>query len=609
MLPACGDGQDKTQMLLPQSDKPNALNDITHIVHPKEDELVHKKVRQLEYLVAWKNTQDADRWLEQNRLSSASYLDQQNFLSHITSTLSAAATTIEVLTDDIILDIIHPYKSSHHQMPSAFRLLSDMQSDISTARITLIKFASQKEADKTLQQLWDYRKILFAHPNYISSLKQEIPKSVYNTLVDEDFKKKNLQRFSEIYQQVHTHYYISFIQLERAMSYLASFSESKRRSIFERRPIIAILDSGVDVTHPAIRDQLVLFGKKGYQHARACGNDHQGCNVSVKPSSTALGDAHVYPVGTDGFGKDCPATTRKIWGWCNHGTHVAGLAVGYALNIYGVCPMCDFLPIRIVEKDKLDISDASIVRGLNYISLFQAQDGRRVSVVNASFGKSIKSQSVSLLIRALAERDNIVFVAAAGNDNTFVREYPGSLNEVIAVAAVDSKSKKISTSNYGSWVNIAAPGYHIISSISGGDWGIDHGTSMASPMVAGVAGLLQAMSSKQVPAPQIRHIIESSANTKKLYDANPKFQRVKKSFEDGHIKQGTLGFGVLDAYQALKTLEDGSFKRPPKRLTNDLISCGSLAAQPITHTNPFAITILLFIICPFFLLLWKHKNA
>ncbi len=109
-------------------------------------------------------------------------------------------------------------------------------------------------------------------------------------------------------------------------------------------------------------------------------------------------------------------------------------------------------------------------------------------------------------------------MAAAGNDNTSSPSYPAYYNNCLAVAATDSNDAKASFSNYGNWVDIAAPGVSIFSTLPNHrnriitrNYGSLSGTSMASPFVAGVAGLVWA-TSYGTSNTEVRSRIESTAD-------------------------------------------------------------------------------------------------
>ena len=408
--------------------------------------------------------------------------------------------------------------------------------------LTELKFASAQHAQQALQKLATAGKIWFAEPNHTSSLMNQSESTISTRYV----------AASELL------YHINMINLNQALTHLET-----QTNFPHTRPIIAIMDSGVDINHPALKHQVIDLHQLSWPQARACPGDQYGCNTAAQPSRNQLGNGDIYPIGTSGFNEPCQTTllghnTASNYRdallktqYCQHGTLVAGLAAGYSDLVYGACPYCQIIPIKIVD-DKLRISDSSIIRALEYISLIQLKDGRRVKIVNVSLGKASKSLSVAMMIRRLAENNQILFVGAAGNDNTTVREYPGSLKDVMAISALNSNTKKIVQSNYGGWVSLAAPGHYLLSSIPGGDVKYDHGTSMATPLVAGVAGLVLAASTTDIHSYKLRRILENSADTNTLYTKNPLF-KLQQTSHKTTLKPGSLGWGVVDAWSALRT--------------------------------------------------------
>src|SRR5690606_6902827 len=108
------------------------------------------------------------------------------------------------------------------------------------------------------------------------------------------------------------------------------------------------------------------------------------------------------------------------------------------------------------------------------------------------FGKFVRSRSVGLLLRVLKEKKSALVIGAAGNEDSMAQEYPAAFSDAIAVSAVDEDLRKVAFSNFGRWVDIAAPGSNIISTLPGEGAGSKSGTSMAAPLVSGVAGLMLA---------------------------------------------------------------------------------------------------------------------
>jgi len=169
-----------------------------------------------------------------------------------------------------------------------------------------------------------------------------------------------------------------------------------------------------------------------------------------------------------------------------HGTHVAGIAAARTANRKGVaggCPNCDLLVAKVFDGPGTG-TVARIAEGI----IWSADHG--ADVINLSVSHPSFSTADKTAVDYAASKGAVV-VAAAGNGDTSDPTYPAAYSSVIAVAATNQDDRRASFSNYGDWVDVAAPGVSVLSTIPDGyaSW---NGTSMAAPHVSALAGLLAA---------------------------------------------------------------------------------------------------------------------
>ncbi|HEY3365894.1 MAG TPA: S8 family serine peptidase [Symbiobacteriaceae bacterium] len=188
-----------------------------------------------------------------------------------------------------------------------------------------------------------------------------------------------------------------------------------------------------------------------------------------------------------------------------HGTHTAGTFAAITNNSTGgagMCPNCSIMPVRVLDNT----GSGTLTNVANGIT-WAADHGAKV--INLSLGGS----GSTTLQNAVDYAWNLgVFLAcAAGNDGTSstANAYPGAYTNCFAVASTNSSDAKSSFSNYGTWVEAAAPGESIYSTWTGSGYNTISGTSMATPHVAGLAGLL---SSQGLTNAQIRDRICTTAD-------------------------------------------------------------------------------------------------
>lgn len=168
-----------------------------------------------------------------------------------------------------------------------------------------------------------------------------------------------------------------------------------------------------------------------------------------------------------------------------HGTHVAGTAAAITNNgvgIAGMCPNCQILPVKVLNSAGSG-SYSAIASGIRYAA------DKGAKVINLSLGGTAGSTELSSAV-SYANGKGVLLACAAGNSNTSAASYPAYYTSCVAVAAVDSNLNRASFSNYGSWVDTSAPGVGIQATWWNDTYNSISGTSMATPHVAGLAGLL-----------------------------------------------------------------------------------------------------------------------
>lgn len=168
-----------------------------------------------------------------------------------------------------------------------------------------------------------------------------------------------------------------------------------------------------------------------------------------------------------------------------HGTAVAGVAAAHANNGIGVasvCWLCPILSFEVLDNTGTG-TDYSGAQGLT------AAADQGAKVANMSWGGYSTSSTLSNAVN-YAWNKGMVMAAGAGNDSTTNLFYPAAYNNVIAVANSDSSDGLDPTSNFGPWVDVAAPGSGITTTTMDGSYQAISGTSISSPFVAGLAGLI-----------------------------------------------------------------------------------------------------------------------
>jgi thermitase len=214
-----------------------------------------------------------------------------------------------------------------------------------------------------------------------------------------------------------------------------------------------------------------------------------------------------------------------------HGTYVAGvigLAADNGSGNAGYCPGCRIMPVQIGTDSGAYLSD--MASGI----IWAADHGARVE--NLSWAGGSTSSALNDAV-AYARSKGVIVVAAAGNSNCNCPTYPASTPGVIGVAGTDQSDNKQGDSNYGSWVTVAAPESNMTAwpTLNGAPgYSPVGGTSLAAPVVAGIAGLAFS-ANPSLSGAQVEQAIESSAG--------PVGFSVKYGRVDAMATLAALGFG------------------------------------------------------------------
>lgn len=175
-------------------------------------------------------------------------------------------------------------------------------------------------------------------------------------------------------------------------------------------------------------------------------------------------------------------TTEDVLG---HGTHVAGIIAANrnnGLGIVGLAPESSLLNVKVAnDKGQSDIS--AVAEGI----IWAVDKG--ASVINMSIALEEYSPQLEDAVR-YAWSHGAVIVAAAGNSGSELPVYPAFFENCIAVTALRQDGTLAPLSNYGDWVDIAAPGFNIYSTLPSNNYGYKSGTSFATAYVSGLAALL-----------------------------------------------------------------------------------------------------------------------
>lgn len=312
----------------------------------------------------------------------------------------------------------------------------------------------------------------------------------------------------------------------------------------------------VKINDPKMNRMWSLTGEKGVSALEAWGTTRgKGVTVAVLDSGITAHpdlDANVLPgydfiaesaFSNDGNGRDSDPTDAGNWTVDNqcftgskatasdwHGTHVAGTIAAIANNnegIAGVAPEAKIVPVRVLGACggfDSDITDGIIWAAGGSVRGVPANQNP-AQVINMSIGSEGTCTTPYRQAIAQANKRGSIVVVAAGNNNFDAsKSSPGNCEDVITVGATDKNGKRSYFSNYGSRVDVSAPGGDrrywgggILSTLNAGktapgkaDYAEYQGTSMAAPHVAGIVALMKAVDPKLTYA-QAKKVLQSTS--------------------------------------------------------------------------------------------------
>ncbi len=301
--------------------------------------------------------------------------------------------------------------------------------------------------------------------------------------------------------------------------------------------IVAINDTGVDWDHPDLAAN--IWTNSNEIPDNGIDDDNNGFIDDIRGWDFG---------GINGTPDNNPMEDRS-----DHGTHVAGLVSAVTDNGIGIASIgfnTTIMPVKTSRDDVRDNNGNALISN-GYDGIIYAVDNG-AKVINCSWGSYSYSTAAQMVIDYAVDH-GVLLVGAAGNENLPEVIYPGGYNGALSVGATTSTDTKASFSNYGKYVEVMAPGHGLWATWQNDTYASLSGTSMASPVVAGIAALVYSQFPSYNPlqvAEQIRATCDNidSVNSSRV---------------------GLLGSGRVNAYKALSTTDAKSVRLQSVQFTDE----------------------------------------
>jgi len=359
----------------------------------------------------------------------------------------------------------------------------------------------------------------------------------------------------------------------------------------------AIMESGyfsASIPDLSSDDSLCSNDSLFYQQWGLQNNDYTGMDISASPAwyfstgkyvKLAILDQGVDLVHIDlasnisSFSYDTETNTSPSIVYGDHGTHCAGIAAAVkdnGIQIAGVAPEATIVSI----SNKLSGTNSQLKRADGFIWAYQ----NGVDIISNSWHSSVYHSSIDEAINDAFKYGRhgkgCVIIFASGNNGRNKVNYPARCNDtIIAVGSINKTGVRSTYSNYGTELDLVAPGDSILSTLPNNITGFKTGTSMACPHVAGVAALILGLNS-ELTVTQVNSIINSTA--KKISGVN--FNITKP---DG-LWNVEYGYGLVDAFNAVINTPGTAFIQNytivgSRIITSDTIIVG----EDVTNTKEY----------------------